>query len=369
MDGESLITGDQPVLIRLPNGEMKISRLSIGGHCVSEIRLGKLRVPSMSRKSISLSYFVGKALLGHPYGATFTHETGSRWSRSQRTELRGAIVSDNENNDSDIEACDSVIAGKHEGHVRATDSAINNAAFLSKSNFSQEKYLRKKHDKYAKEITVLKPSLADFCESCPTEIRSDLLGSLLRFSAAKYGDSVGVIDDTAGILVTALLQRGCSVERYVCGRNTGQEKALHMFGQEKAPGLTVIRQESLASSGTKYDSIVLAHNGTTDVDLDVAYRVLEPMLKHGGALAIYSRTIEPLLEILYNLRNVSEEESASSKFINIQLTEQMYREQEIVKERTHPIMQQSTNLFQGFILSAIKVAPNTDTSLDSNLSH
>lgn len=228
---------------------------------------------------------------------------------------------------------------------------------MSKSNFSQEKYLRKKHDKFAKEITLLKPSLSDFCDSCTTEIRADLLGSLLRFSASKFGDSVGIIDDTAGILVTALLQRGCRVDRYVTGRSTGQEKALHMFGLEKADSLRVIRNDTVAPTGVEYDSLVFTHNGTAEVDIGEAYRALEPMLRLGGSLAIYSRTIEPLLELLYALRNFQDEDSSGSRFINIQLTEQMSREQEILKERTHPIMQQSLNLFQGFILSAVKVVP------------
>jgi hypothetical protein len=61
-----------------------------------------------------------------------------------------------------------------------------------------------------------------------------------------------------------------------------------------------------------------------------------------------------LLALVYKLR-ANPEEGQEIRFINVQLTEQMLREHEIVKERTHPIMKQSIALFRGFILSAIKV--------------
>ena len=129
-----------------------------------------------------------------------------------------------------------------------------------------------------------------------------------------------------------------------------------MFGLEKPEKLLVIRHETVKATGTSYDSLMLSHNGTAEVTIQEAFRALEPMLKHAGGLAIYSRTIEPLLEILYSMRK-SSDRIAESRFINIQLTEQMRREQEILKERTHPIMQQSLSLYQGFILSALKVHP------------
>lgn len=47
MDDETEISGAQPVLIKLPKGDIKLARLVVGGHKVSEVRLGRLRIPSM----------------------------------------------------------------------------------------------------------------------------------------------------------------------------------------------------------------------------------------------------------------------------------------------------------------------------------
>lgn len=349
---EDVISGDNPVLIKLPKGDAKLVRLKTGAHIVPEIRLGKVKVPT-------------KALIGQKYGSTFTYSSTSReWIRTQKSELQGAFYeSENDSSESGEESTATVPSNEiatetmqvddHLGHSRATESAFKNEAFLSKTKFSQEKYLRKKHEKFAKEIIVLKPSLNEFCDLNTVTIRGDLLGSLVRFSGARQGSVVAVVDDEAGILTTALTQRLCEVDRFVLGRNTGQERAQHIFGVEKAHNLKVYRNMDEATR--LYDSIVVVHNGTTECDLGDIFQKLSPKLKLGCTIAFYCRNIEPLFSILYSLRK-SPEDSQANRFINVQLTEQMCREIEIVKDRTHPIMQQSVYLFQGFILSAIKVS-------------
>jgi hypothetical protein len=243
----------------------------------------------------------------------------------------------------------------HIGHMRAVESALNNEAFLSKTKFSQEKYLRKKHNKYAKELTVLKPSIHDFCEANPTEIRGDMLGSLIRFSGVRHGSTVALVDDAGGITSATLLIQGCKVDRYVFGRSSGQERGQHMFGVDKYTQLNVIRDMGDATTNRSYDAIIIVHNGTPEFDVCAVVKQLEPFLKLSGCLAIYTRNIEPVLNLFHELR-VPQEKDALTRFINIQLTEQMYREIEVLKDRTHPVMQQSIYLYKGFILSGIKAA-------------
>jgi tRNA (adenine58-N1)-methyltransferase non-catalytic subunit len=241
------------------------------------------------------------------------------------------------------------------GHSRAAASAASNPAFLAKTKFSQEKYLRKKQKKYSKEVKLLKPCLKDFCESGIPPIRADMLGSLLRFSGANFGSTVAVVDDVFGIITAGFLQRGCNVERYVLGRATGQERAQCAFGLERSPNLFVHR--SLTSDEaieSKYDSVAIAIATSAETTIQESFEALQGKLKLCGTLVCYSRTIEPLLALLYKLRE-NPVEGQETRFINVQLTEQMLREHEIVKERTHPIMTQSLGLFQGFLLSAIKV--------------
>ena len=298
-----------------------------------------------------------KAVLGQKYGATLSNTPGTReWVRIQRSELRGVFDEDDESDGKDesmesSEAASGQTPPEHLGHIRAMESALNNEAFLGKTKFSQEKYLRKKHEKFSKEITLLKPTLGDFCDAHSTEIRRDMLGSLMRFSGANYTSTVALVDDANGIITTALLQRECKVDRFIFGKRTGQERAMHMFGVEKSPLLRTMREDSPLDKF--YDSIVIAHNGTAEFEIEDVFNKLESRLKLGGTIAFYARNVEPLLALLYKLR--CPEEESEFRYLNVQLTEQMCREMEIVKDRTHPVMNQSIYLFQGFILSAIKV--------------
>ena len=53
---EDHISGDYPVLIKLPSGDQKLVRLRIGAQTVPEIRIGKIRIPSMLSLRISYPY-------------------------------------------------------------------------------------------------------------------------------------------------------------------------------------------------------------------------------------------------------------------------------------------------------------------------
>lgn len=307
-----------------------------------------------------MTKFLAKVLVGKKYGSTLCSDpTSKTWVRVQRSQVSGAHDA-NETNESNMDSEESLeeinedlgVDSMYEGHMRATRSALNSTTFLSKTTFSQEKYLRKKHDKYSKEVTVLKPTLLDFCESHPSDIRGDMLSSLLRFAGVRYGSVCGVIDDTNGTVVASLIQKECQVDRYVLGKDTGKEKAQCTFGLDKSKLVNVIKDFTCNNS---YDSVIVANSGSTDTSIGEVFEKLNFHIKLSGTFVAYSRTIEPLLELLYSLRQLPAE-GQETRFINVQLTEQMLREHEILKDRTHPVMNQSASLFHGFILSAIKVA-------------
>ena len=260
--------------------------------------------------------------------------------------------SDEELNGKDLEKTETD-TGAHSGHSRAIDSALNNPAFTQKTKFSQEKYLRKKHQKYSKEITMLKPSLKDFCDGGMVPVRADILGSITRFAGVRCGSVVGIVDDGVGIVTTALLQRECLIDRYVLGKATGTERAQCVFNLDKSPLLQNLTKLD-DPAARYYDSLVIVNSGLAEASIREAFEALQKRLKIAGTLVIYSAYIEPLLSLVYELRQEPREDQ-DFRYLNVQLTEQMLREHEIVKERTHPIMKQSIGLFKGFVLSAIKV--------------
>ena len=44
---ETEISGDYPVLVRLAKGDQKVMRLQINGRMLPDIRIGRVKVPSM----------------------------------------------------------------------------------------------------------------------------------------------------------------------------------------------------------------------------------------------------------------------------------------------------------------------------------
>ena len=364
IDGDT-ITGDYPVLFKLPNGDQKTVRLKTGSRMIPDVRLGKVRLPSMSTYYYIVHHSSVKSIVGSKYGSTICKFDGrSDWTRIQRSQVTGSLdenpgddCMECSGSDEDVDTKDPEKSepenGQHAGHSRAIDSALNNPAFSTKTKFSQEKYLRKKHQKYSKEITMLKPSLKDFCDGGMVPVRADMLGSIIRFAGVRAGSVVGIVDDGVGIVTTALLQRECLVDRYVLGKATGTERAQCIFNLDKSPLFqNLTRLDDPAAR--YYDSLVIINSGQAEASIRDTFDALQPRLKLAGTLVIYSAYIEPLLNLVYELRE-EPKENQEFRYLNVQLTEQMLREHEIVKERTHPIMKQSVGLFKGFILSAIKV--------------
>jgi hypothetical protein len=303
-------------------------------------------------------------VVGKKYGSTLCKsEQNGEWKRIQRSQVTGSLDKDDDaevldQTDSDAEGNmkegdSEPESSKHAGHSRAIDSALNNAAFQSKTKFSQEKYLRKKHQKYSKEITMMKPCLKDFCDAGMVPVRADMLGSILRFSGVRAGSVVGIVDDGVGIVTTGLLQRECSIDRYVLGKATGTERAQCVFNLDKSP-LTHNLTSLADPAARNYDSVIIVNSGQAETSIRETFDALQPRLKIAGTIVIYSAYIEPLLNLVCELRQ-EPTDGQEFRYLNVQLSEQMLREHEIVKERTHPIMKQSIGLFKGFILSAIKV--------------
>ena len=44
---DDVISGDFPVLFKLPNGDQKTVRLKTGSRVIPDVRLGRVRLPSM----------------------------------------------------------------------------------------------------------------------------------------------------------------------------------------------------------------------------------------------------------------------------------------------------------------------------------
>jgi tRNA (adenine58-N1)-methyltransferase non-catalytic subunit len=83
-----------------------------------------------------------------------------------------------------------------------------------KNEFSKEKYKKRKQAKFAKEVTVLEPTLFNVAEYWSTkdptkiwEMRVDTLAQLLTLGNVRPGARFLVVDETGGLLTAGVMER------------------------------------------------------------------------------------------------------------------------------------------------------------------
>ncbi|CAD6199142.1 unnamed protein product [Caenorhabditis auriculariae] len=96
------------------------------------------------------------------------------------------------------------------------------------------------------------------------------------------------------------------------------------------------------------DSLIIA---TRTVDPVSILEILYPKLRSGSTVVIYGPQLKPLIDAYEWL--------VKKNAIHMQLVDQMYRVQQVLPDRTHPMMSQ--HVVGGFLLSAIKAIPPPQT--------
>ena len=83
-----------------------------------------------------------------------------------------------------------------------------------KNEFSKEKYKKRKQAKFAKEVTVLEPTLFNVAEYWFTkdpakilEMRVDTLSQFLTMANVRSGARLLVVDETGGLLTAGVMER------------------------------------------------------------------------------------------------------------------------------------------------------------------
>jgi tRNA (adenine-N(1)-)-methyltransferase non-catalytic subunit len=146
------------------------------------------------------------------------HAPGGQADRVAEAAVKGlnnsAIVDDNKAQAMDGDQ----IRLMKEGGVRGADLIAglvqNSSTFAQKTEFSQEKYLRKKQKKHNPIMTVRRPSARTLCQAMfykePRKIgflRVDALGLLLAKAGVRANSKVVVVDGPGGLLTAAACER------------------------------------------------------------------------------------------------------------------------------------------------------------------
>ncbi|KAK7194073.1 Gcd10p family [Novymonas esmeraldas] len=275
------------------------------------------------------------------------------------------------------------------------------ASYGTKTNFAQEKYLRKKQKKYGTLFKVERVTVDNLAElHLPTvnpsdnlpddarsmRLRADTVALLLHHSDVHHNSRVLLYEKTNGVLPASLLTRMSAEGRIfqILDKNaqpdpTTAVKVMRLplvkerwKAVPRNPGFLqgVEEVEKSGDGAAAGERPVRPQNGGGVTQwvkgLDARQQLLEtpadslvvcddeapqravadllPFLACGGHLVVYSPFLEDLTGLFLELR---------SDCVNIQISETWYRHHQVLPKRTHPTVNMSTAA--GYLLTAIKV--------------
>ncbi|KAL3118514.1 hypothetical protein niasHT_000279 [Heterodera trifolii] len=234
-----------------------------------------------------------------------------------------------------------------------------NCHFQSRTKFSKEKYMRKKVQKHSDRVVILQPNirlLADcYYRKDPERLghlRIDQLGLMLQLSGLHSGKCNAFVFDQLnnGRDEEKTNNLKNTEEREPDNREDGAEERREQQIQKR------MEREERERRAMEMIKPTAEHSGQID-SICMATRTVDPVdilkqvfagLRLSGTIVIYSPVKEHLLNAWKWLRSVG-------SAVDIQLSQQFFRFQQVISDRTHPIMQQLIS--GGYVLYAIKVLP------------
>ncbi|XP_006454143.1 hypothetical protein AGABI2DRAFT_147510 [Agaricus bisporus var. bisporus H97] len=265
-----------------------------------------------------------------------------------------------------------------------------------KTEYSKEKYKKRKEVKYIKTFTTLPPTLYNVCEywfgkdqARLRDIRVDTLSQLLSLGNVRPKGRYIVVDDASGVVVSAVLERMGGDGRLITIHDSESPPPYPVMNnmnfsakitnvlsslnwatadEEYAPILppSEVSEPSVKSERQKsrlnkrkaltehlhstrqelfdgeFDGLILA----TQYD---PYSIIEKYARYlGGSanLVVYSPHPQILADLQVNLRNIPE-------WLSPSVTESWLRRYQVLPGRTHPLMSMSGS--GGYLLHAIRV--------------
>ncbi|TFY81522.1 hypothetical protein EWM64_g2491 [Hericium alpestre] len=204
-DGHIIKAGDH-VMLRLPHGDIRSLKLDKD----ATVMLGKF------------GSFQANELIGQPYG--LSHEIVERQLRVlpprtmedvEDTEATNELINDGQFvqplTGVEIEALKQ--SGVHAQDIIKKQIELH-ANYSLKTEYSKEKYKKRKEAKFSKSFTTIEPSLYNVCEfwfnkdqNRIRDIRIDTLSQMMNFANIRPGGRYLAVDDASGLVVSAILER------------------------------------------------------------------------------------------------------------------------------------------------------------------
>ncbi|GAA5835051.1 hypothetical protein JCM9279_007183 [Rhodotorula babjevae] len=226
-DARRLIRAGDNVLLKLPSGVLKPIKLNPA----SKISLGKYGT------------FVGSELVGRAYGHTY--EVGDGGSLEQLRVTLNEIEETEANNEfiasqgAQTLSPDEIQALKNSGlsgREIIQKQIEEHKSFELKTEYSKEKYLKRKEAKWMQVFTPLEPTVHQIAQfhfdkqpSKTRELRPDTLANMLAMANVRPGSKLLVVEDMGGMIVAAAVERMAGQGRIMVVNDADSPPDLHLL--------------------------------------------------------------------------------------------------------------------------------------------
>ncbi|TNV78396.1 hypothetical protein FGO68_gene13808 [Halteria grandinella] len=255
----------------------------------------------------------------------------------------------------------------------------NSESWNKRTKFSQEKYLKKKMQKYAVTFEIKKPTALELCEAYTQtqpqrilSLRADTLGLMMQMANINQESRVLLIDKTRGLLAGALIEKNVKEILHVELGGGGQqikmqtdilmEYNLHPYQQKRLSHTHISNIQKTFPSPTVpadqrdqfltklapaqkhyYNSVIFLHDEFHPIEIiDAVFDLIQP----SAPIVVFHTHLHILSQLRDHL-------TISKMVIMTKLEELWTREQQVLPMRTHPHM--SMHGASGFLFSGIKV--------------
>lgn len=294
-------------------------------------------------------------------------------------------------------------AGAHASEI-IKKQIEQHTSYELKTEYSKEKYKKRKVAKYSKFFTVLEPTLFNVAEywfakdqNRIRDLRVDTLSQMLGMGNVHPGGRYLVVDDVAGLLTSAVLERIGRTGRLIAitdvdgeppfsalaqmnfnaehinsvfsvlnwltiqedyvpamkildseseGGRTDRQRSRSYKRKQASESLNNLRQEFFNG---EFDGLLMASEYEPLSILDKLW----PYLGGSANIVVYNPTIQVLADLQSILRN-------RPGYLGAAVTEAWLRRYQVLPGRTHPMMSMSGS--GGYLLHAIKIYDNPAAS-------
>ncbi|KAI0720061.1 Gcd10p-domain-containing protein [Cerioporus squamosus] len=384
---ESIRVGDT-VLLKIPSGDIRTIKLESN----STINLGKF------------GSFPSSELVGQPFGLTYEIVDKKLkvlpprpMQEVEDTEATNELINDGQYvQPLTVEEIETLKkAGLHASEI-IKKQIEQHANYSLKTEYSKEKYKKRKEAKYSKSFSVLEPTMFTVCEywfnkdqNRLRDIRPDSLAQILNLANVRPGGRYLAVDDASGVVVSGILDRLGGNGRLITICDIDSPPAypvmVHMnfrkevtsvmsslnwatadeeytpiiasvdppAGKFKSDGQrTRLNKRKVASDALmqtreelfagEYDGLLIASQYDPFSIIDKLY----PYLAGSASIVVHSPHVQVVTSLHTQLRD-------RLGYLGPTVTEGFLRRYQVLPGRTHPMMNASGS--GGFILHVIKI--------------